>query len=1395
MLEVNNIYSSNLQQCSIFIFLFSNIAHCYNKKQDFRRALDYSFKAIEAKPDFWRAYRRCVESFIGEEKPRMAAVTLLKAEASINNTADRSKLNTDLPQIDKKESGHAEKYVKDYYQNKPRDINLKRLFERGFKNPPIQKSPDLPQLVVSDADDSDSDSEGPRRPVSNRSQKKPPVRTENDRVKSIKGAAKNVKENKAEVEAALNPVPESMVQAIGDNQVVGIFKAKIKEASQCYMNSIPKRSKDLFGEALDIVQTNYQALQFSQPLDSCEDVVVIKFIYGRACTGMDSYQDIIVANDIFHEILNVHKKVRFPAVYLGLALMFKKLNRFEEALKFLERGCSWFDKGLSCVTQSFPGHPTKRIDETNPTSLQQSFKSLRQELRLPPKPDAICRYQDCRGHRKHLVPSDKIYLTDPDFRTFYRVMCRTNCVLEFHESCWTEKKSEFKEGVKIPSERDFFGKRCFTPDCGSIIIKIIIYESCDGDPKVIEDKKLNEKIEQEDLLKRNAEKSRREKEAEEYRQKNFEERNNKKKSKKKRIERSTESSEKDNSRDDAPPKIESLIPDNNHDFNNSIPEIPLPLENMRKYEKNPNDDKENEGDIDSKKKVKKNKEKTTPIPLDVFNGPNNVPSQLNSYGERITKLQSIKRSVEVGLYDEVLGAGAVPYVSDSSKAKMLAQAKDQIPRETVEESIKTFVEEKLRKLGPMKESDKRLANFDEETTKLIKEKNGLYQVLRSDERFGIYGSYICLKVDAEKAKKLMDAEEKSKIDHASASRPSLGNVVKSVKEKLGNKTESFGLAQAAEAASELEKVFKNADESAKSIIDGMPELREIRSEFCQTDISSLDLDEADDPFTLKQSITVLTEELQETKDKFIKIQNEKKMESREFNDKINILAGEKLILQDETTLLRETIQKKEALYKEVSRKEKEMKALKDNSELAARKIAKLESDLGETRERLESEQRISFQLNLKAQKMTEQESLIARLKLKCLQTDFDCKNSFFLRKKADNEKLILHLSQMKMDGQSQPGAAVKAAIDKLNLYAAELIAGLDELQMKYHDRRLAIEQNSSTNLELDVDMGRLESPGLDIVEIDTLKLLASISLTSARSPQPLQPPFPSQSRSAGAIGPPPGLLASLSGEAGAVGAAVGGFRPNLAPGSSPNIIRQPPPPILFPHPSHRPVGSVPRQPPVPSPPPAAAVEAGPPGPQESKRIRNTHRLISQLLAKLPDLTAEQADKYIQILRERNHGKLSGLSVVDIKNGVEELWKKDVGAAAVVGFGRGKQGEKEEVAECSICLDPVSPVDPQYKELKPCKHRFHDSCIRVSLAADLNVLRLIVFFSQTWLNSERGAGNTCPNCRNYIVDVSTLAWVPSGLDIIIFSRRFRTLDSVRSRNSSRSRKLGTYKISH
>ena len=51
-----------------------------------------------------------------------------------------------------------------------------------------------------------------------------------------------------------------------------------------------------------------------------------------------------------------------------------------------------------------------------------------------------------------------------------------------------------------------------------------------------------------------------------------------------------------------------------------------------------------------------------------------------------------------------------------------------------------------------------------------------------------------------------------------------------------------------------------------------------------------------------------------------------------------------------------------------------------------------------------------------------------------------------------------------------------------------------------------------------------------------------------------------------------------------------------------------------------------------------------------------------------------------------------------------------GITVVSGGARAGLAEEEE-EECSICLDPLMSGDCM--ELKPCKHRFHLSCIQVN----------------------------------------------------------------------------------
>ena len=67
--------------------------------------------------------------------------------------------------------------------------------------------------------------------------------------------------------------------------------------------------------------------------------------------------------------------------------------------------------------------------------------------------------------------------------------------------------------------------------------------------------------------------------------------------------------------------------------------------------------------------------------------------------------------------------------------------------------------------------------------------------------------------------------------------------------------------------------------------------------------------EQDNLSPLLQSISFLTNKLQETNEELIKIQNEKKTAIHKFNEKINVLAREKLTLQEEVTGLKQTIKK------------------------------------------------------------------------------------------------------------------------------------------------------------------------------------------------------------------------------------------------------------------------------------------------------------------------------------------------------------------------------------------------------------------------------------------------------------------------------------------------------
>ena len=621
------------------------------------------------------------------------------------------------------------------------------------------------------------------------------------------------------------------------------FNDILVEASSCYRRSIPIKSMEKYGEALDMIAKSFKDLKFKN-VKTCDEVVVIKFLFARSCINTHSYPDIIAGHGRLDDIVKVHKDVRFPAVFLGFALLFKKLNRYEQGLVYAEKGIDFFEKNLPCVTFNYPGMASEPIEETKPDFLRKMFLNLKMEFKCPPKPEAICKYKNCLTVNKnnHIIPSENIYLVDPDYKGYYKVWCRSNCALDFHENCWVEKKNDYIDIVakssKTPTEKDFFGLTCFTPDCEGIIIKIQIYDSY-GDVKTLEDKKLMEKIESEERIKKEEDKRKKEKEAKDSSQRKLEERIKKSK---KRKERNKSSSEKDSdsvtdeNKGDAPKVV---VPNNLPTVENysklSTPPPDIPLDQLTVLKKN----KESAVEEESVEKKKHKKKERNTLHLEEFKQSEMPPSESglpdpSDYQSRIARLAAIKKTFDEGQTSEIsVIQNAKPKTLEEKMDKYLnpnasifnPSPSDKISPDIIEDSVKSFVLQTLKKDGPLKETDSRFSKeFGTEAKDLIVERRGLINLLKSDERFSSYSDYICLRGDAEKAKKMMDLDTKARGNYER--KPvNLGEMAKKIREQLQMEKENdplsngFGLVQASQQAFE----DKASDNSGEKVLEEVSE--------------------------------------------------------------------------------------------------------------------------------------------------------------------------------------------------------------------------------------------------------------------------------------------------------------------------------------------------------------------------------------------------------------------------------------------------------------------------------------------------------------------------------------------------------------------------------------------
>ncbi|KAL2095421.1 hypothetical protein ACEWY4_010140 [Coilia grayii] len=220
-------------------------------------------------------------------------------------------------------------------------------------------------------------------------------------------------------------------------------------------------AKQAFLQALDILDS-----RTSQELSISElDKLLLMYGYATALTEIGQPQELAEATKQFVQIqFSCDEKFK-GLVYFGMGRVLLKENRFPEALKQFSEALLMVEKKISSEELNWPTTNVP-VKEAQTEYLKDFLEKCIDICRFPPPPDAICRHKIFQDHVKR-----EIYLTDPGFKGFHRVVCNQRCVVEFHTTCWKKfKTATFPD----KTDKDFLQKTCFTPDCTGTVCHVVI---------------------------------------------------------------------------------------------------------------------------------------------------------------------------------------------------------------------------------------------------------------------------------------------------------------------------------------------------------------------------------------------------------------------------------------------------------------------------------------------------------------------------------------------------------------------------------------------------------------------------------------------------------------------------------------------------------------------------------------------------------------------------------------------------------------------------------------------------------------------------------------------------------------------------------------------------------
>ncbi|XP_045080202.1 E3 ubiquitin-protein ligase TTC3 isoform X3 [Coregonus clupeaformis] len=250
----------------------------------------------------------------------------------------------------------------------------------------------------------------------------------------------------------------------GDPSMRDLLVSAVQDAHTALADQRCRNAEQAFSQALVILETSTP-----KELGLCAlDQVVLIYGHASALLEIGQPEELAEAQRDFDKIKTFEERKFQCLVFYGIGKVYQKENRFPIALEQFSNSMQMVKKKITPGKLTWPT-TTAIVEETKLDYFKELLEESIEMCKFPPKPDAICRHQNCHGHSKM-----EIYFTDPDFKGFIRVVCCQSCKVEYHISCWKKLKvTAFSD----KNEKDFLQEICFTPECGGRICHIKIYGS------------------------------------------------------------------------------------------------------------------------------------------------------------------------------------------------------------------------------------------------------------------------------------------------------------------------------------------------------------------------------------------------------------------------------------------------------------------------------------------------------------------------------------------------------------------------------------------------------------------------------------------------------------------------------------------------------------------------------------------------------------------------------------------------------------------------------------------------------------------------------------------------------------------------------------------------------